>query len=65
MSKKEKRYIATIEIYVYAEDDKQALIASRQITRKLNDNYDCRAKVSELHESPFGKLVTKEINVQD
>ena len=49
-----KRYVAVIDLYIYAESDEDAKLQANTITKTLDDKEDNHAKVIELGEQPFG-----------
>ncbi len=57
----EKRYVATIQFYVWADDDQQAKAFTEDICQELNDKNDCRAEITELGEQPFATIHYREI----
>lgn len=59
----ERRYVVTIEAYVYADSDERAKIIAHQYASKLNELDDCRPSVSGLCEQPFGRLGNRKIAV--
>lgn len=51
---KKKRYVVTLDLYVYAEDDKKAKEEAwfyKQHNRLVEDN---NAEIVSIHEAPFG-----------
>ena len=55
MRSKEKRYVVTMDMYVYAENDYMA----RKKAHKLKgafDDYDRRPSVTEIGEQPFASM---------
>ncbi len=62
----QKRYVATITVYVYAEDDESALKASKTICDKINHDDECpNADIEKLHIKTHGKLESKEIDISE
>jgi len=59
-----KRYIATIDIYVYAEDDESALNEAKTICDKINHKDDLsKADVIKLASNDFGSISSKIIEL--
>lgn len=58
-----KRYVATIQLYVYAECDEQATLEARKLAYSLDTAHDNKAAVIELVEQEFGKLTHKKIKL--
>lgn len=48
------RYVAVVDMYVYASSDEEAKEKAREITIKLRKEHDNRAGVIELYEQPIG-----------
>tara|TARA_B110000914_G_C15489062_1_gene459609 strand:- start:1337 stop:1576 length:240 start_codon:yes stop_codon:yes gene_type:complete len=75
MPNQEKRYVVTVDMYVYADSDYLARKRSHDITDSLKEKYDNRASIIEIGEQPhasmnyrrledFSKPVTKERKVK-
>jgi hypothetical protein len=59
-----KRYVAKIDIYVYAEDDKQAHEITESICTDLDSSgTEKNASILELGEQPFASLEYRKINL--
>ena len=56
-----QRYTLNIEMFVYADNDKQAKQLSEKIILKEQKKYDNRCSVVELNELPFGSFVKRKI----
>lgn len=56
-----KRYVATIDMYVYAESDEQAKAKADKIAMTLYNDDDCKAAVTEIGEQPFGTMEYRKI----
>ena len=55
MANKQKRYTVTLDLYVWADDDKEIVELAQKIAKKLSDKeVDNRAKVLDIYETPFG-----------
>ena len=52
----QKRYVASIEIYVYGKDDTEAITNAQNIAKDLDRKYDNHAKVQTFGEMPSGGL---------
>ena len=55
-----KRYAVTIDLYVYAESDEDAIKQSEEIT-KILDLDDNKASVQSIHEQSFGQLTSRKV----
>jgi len=59
-----KRGIATITIYVYGDTDQDKFNDGQEIVKHINDKFDCRATIEQLHNAPFGEIGSaKEIDL--
>lgn len=56
------RYTATIDFFVNAENELEAMEQIVEITANLKLKYDNQANLLELHETPFGTLLAKKID---
>lgn len=56
MSGNNKRYVATIEVYVYAESETEAKKHAEHYVHYLDSLHDNRAKVIDLKKQDFGKI---------
>ena len=57
-----ERYLATMEFFIYAEDDKKAKSKAEYIQGKQKYSYDNQACITKLESSPFGRFPS-EINL--
>lgn len=61
---KEKRYVATYTVYVYAKDDNHARSKAKMIESKEREKYpaqDC--KVEKLESAPFASFDIREVSL--
>ncbi len=61
---KEKRYVATYTVYVYAKDDNHARSKAKMIESREREKYpaqDC--KVEKLESVPFASFDIKEVSL--
>ncbi|MDG1950927.1 MAG: hypothetical protein P8J32_09010 [bacterium] len=61
MEKQRSRYILTMDMYIYAESDEDAIRKSQEIVEKEKDQYDNQAQVLTVHKAPFGTMQAKTI----
>ena len=52
-----KRYVMTMDMYIYADNDKGALELAQYITDKQKMKWDNQANTTSLKEAPFGSFV--------
>lgn len=57
-----KRYVATIEIYVYSKSDLSGCVEADEICKELRNKYDNHAAVVDFVEQPFGKIESRKID---
>ena len=63
---KEKRYVATYTVYVYAKDDNHARSKAKMIESREKEKYpaqDC--KVEKLESVPFASFDIKEVSLDE
>jgi len=60
---KDKRYVATFECYIYAKDDAEALMKSKNMALVLRGFDDNLADVIGLFEQPFATLDKRNIKI--
>ena len=62
---KEKRYVVTMDMYVYAENDymarKRAHKLAGDIEHGLESNFHARTWILDIVEQPFGKLGNRKL----
>jgi hypothetical protein len=51
-----KRYVVTMDMYVYAENDYMARKHAHEAKDLINSDGDSRADVTEIGEQPFGSV---------
>ena len=56
-----KRYVATIDVYIYAESDEQAIELTKNLDDKIKLDDFSRFNVLELVEQPTGTLGNRPI----
>ena len=56
-----KRYVVTIEMYVYAENDASAKAIAESKAKKEREYNDNRCSVSGIVEQPFGSLKVRKV----
>jgi len=54
---KEKRYVVTMDVYVYAEDDHKARFKAHKLADKVG------ARVTEIGEQPFASFTYRKLNI--
>lgn len=61
MGNKKIRYTVTMDMYIYAHNDDDAIRIAKEIAEKERDQWDNQAQVLSVHETPFGMAKAKEI----
>jgi len=59
---KEKRYTVTLDAYLWARNDREAMVKAAKIAEFLQKLDDNQAKVLELHETPFTSMTAREVH---
>jgi len=63
MSKEEKRYVVTVDMYVYGTDDYMARKNTHKMIDILDYNYpNARPNVTELGEQPFATMSYRKLD---
>jgi tRNA U55 pseudouridine synthase TruB len=52
----EKRYVATVEMFVFETDDWAAEMMARSIAKDIASKYDNQACMVEIRHQPFGEI---------
>lgn len=58
-----KRYTLTVQLYVYAENDNEARETAKDIEELLQSAEDNKAKVIEINETPFAKMISRKVEL--
>lgn len=53
---KEKRYVMTVDCYLWANTDEEAIEKAKAIAAQVNNEQDSWPELTELVEQPFGEL---------
>lgn len=59
-----KRYSLTIDLYMFAESDEEAIAKSNELVRKQQQKHDNQASIIELHETPFASLAARKVDIR-
>lgn len=54
---KKQRYLATVQMYIYADNEKDAVAECDKFTKKLDLDYDNKATAINLNKADFGRPV--------
>lgn len=57
-----KRYVVTLEMYVYAENDASAKAIAESKAKKEREYNDNRCSVSNIVEQPFGSFKVRSVS---
>jgi len=57
----DKRYIVTVDMYVYARNDKHAVSKAKMIANRQDQQYGNRCNVVEVAENPFACPTTRTV----
>jgi hypothetical protein len=58
-----KRYTVTVQLYVFAENDNEARETGKDIEELLQSVEDNHAKVIEINETPFAKMISRKVEL--
>lgn len=58
---KEKRYVVTVDFYVWAEDDRSATQQAEESLDRINVD-DNKASIVSIHEQPTGTTKSRKLN---
>lgn len=64
MVKEEKRYVLTMDMYLYAGSDKSAIKQAKKLVKELDKKGDNLPAILSLDESPFGSLEIREVEIK-
>ena len=59
--KMSRRFTVTLDLYLYADNDKEAIKQANELAKKLSEKEDNGASVLAIHETPFASLVARPI----
>jgi len=59
---KQKRYTVKLDAYLYARNDREAMVKAAKLADFLQTLEDNQAQVLELHETPFGSFNSREVH---
>jgi len=62
MKNEEKRYVVTMDMYVYAENDNMARKNAHKLADGLKSKLDNQAAVLDIAEQSFGSLGNRKLN---
>lgn len=51
-----KRYIVTLDAYIYANNDKEAEKEAKKLAKHLRSIEDNHGSVTEIHKTPWGNI---------
>lgn len=51
-----KRYTLTVDLYIYANTDDEAIKEAKKVIDTLENKDDCKAEILSIHETPFGSI---------
>jgi hypothetical protein len=56
-----KRYSVTIDLYVYAASDEDAIKQADDVAKQMDLDNDNKASVQSIHEQSFGQLTSRKV----
>lgn len=57
-SSREERYVVTMDFYVWANDDDDAVNKAKAIARDLDSKFDNQARVQAIDRQPHGTMIS-------
>jgi hypothetical protein len=57
-SSKETRYSVTMDFYVWANDDEDAVNKAKALAKEMDSKYDNRALVQSIDKQPHGTMIS-------
>jgi len=58
------RYTVDLQLYIWADSDKEAVELVRKIQQQQRDKFDNRCNINRLAEAPFGRVQEREIQIE-
>ena len=58
------RYTIDLQLYIWADSDKEAVKLAQKIQQQQRDKFDNRCNINRLAEAPFGRILEREINIE-
>lgn len=58
------RYTIDLQLYIWADSDKEAVELARKIQQRQRDKFDNRCNINRLAEAPFGRILEREIKIE-
>ena len=58
------RYTVDLQLFIWAESDKEAVKLAQKIQQRQRDKFDNRCNINRLAEAPFGRIQEREINIE-
>ncbi len=58
------RYTVDLQLFIWAESDKEAVKLAQKIQQQQRDKFDNRCHINRLAETPFGRMLEREINIE-
>jgi|TARA_R100000030_G_C3241822_1_gene120799 hypothetical protein len=58
------RYTVDLQLYIWADSDKEAVKIAQEIQQRQRDKFDNRCNINRLAEAPFGRVQEREIQIE-
>ena len=58
------RYTVDLQLYIWADSDKEAIKIAQEIQQRQRDKFDNRCNINRLAEAPFGRVQEREIQIE-
>jgi hypothetical protein len=59
---KEKRYTVTLDLYIHARNDREAMVKAAQLAEELRNDKGNEAQVLSLDETPFASFESRRVH---
>jgi hypothetical protein len=59
---KEKRYTVTLDMYIHARNDREAMVKAALLAEELRNKEDNQAQVLSLDETPFASCESRRVH---
>lgn len=58
-----RRYVVTMDFYMYAEDDKQVIKNAKKYAEEIKDDNGSSTSIVSIHEQPYASTETRELKI--
>jgi len=58
------RYTITLDLYIHAETDMEAIKLAEEITQDQRNKFDNQCRLLELHSTPFASMNVEKLDIE-